>query len=83
MFGPCYRDENCETSILCGAIPCKPVSEVGSTEREGRERENEAVMPPSRLMTDAPKAYRTRLIGLLYLFYYTIVAGISFSRIDT
>ena len=55
MFGHCYRDERCETSILWAAIPCKPTIERCSRELEGRKREKHMVTYRSRLMIDARK----------------------------
>ena len=57
MFGPCYRDERCETSILWAAIPSKPMIERCSRESEGRKRQ---------INDRRPQGYRTRLIGLLF-----------------
>ena len=57
MFGPCYRDERCETSILWAAIPSKPMFERCSRESEGRKRQ---------INDRRPQGYRTRLIGLLF-----------------
>ena len=60
MFGHCYRDERCETSILRAAIPCKPAFERCSRKSEGRKREKHVVINDRR-----PQGYRTRLTDLL------------------
>ena len=85
MFGHCYRDENCETSILWAAIPSIPTSErcsreTSSTFVSSRHRwrvgsiEARGNTPPEINGRHRFKRHRTRLIGLSVCFASTNIA---------